>query len=622
MMKKIFRKMSPVLVISVLTIVMSMTVWADDSATKIPTNGNCGKHATWSYDKKTKTLTISGEGEIHGRADWENLYIKKAVIKDGITKIGGYSFSYLSYLEKVSIPKSVKVIGRSAFRSTALKSITISSHVKDIKPSAFYGCGELEKVCWGAKKIPSYTFYECTSLSQIKLKGKLQSIGSEAFYGTAIKKFKMPNTVKQIGSNVFEKCKKLEDVKLSSKIKVIPKDVFSDTPRLKSLTIPNSVKTINTYAFRNSYIEKIVIPDSVNNIRKRAFENAKGLKTVELSNNISTIQDETFANCKNLRQIKFGQKISTIGEAAFSGCKSLQSIVIPGSIKNIEYEAFKNCGFETVTLGEGVKNVDFWAFSNCAKLKSISISSTVSTFQSNALSSCPSLNGIVVAQNNEKYKIVEDCLVKKDTEELLVIPGGKTGTFTIPKEVKKINSEALNGCSKITAYSAGTNTNFKTIDGMLVDKTGTILVACPQGRTGTITVPKGIKTIGTSAFQYSKASNIILPNTVTALDSCAFEYCNNIKEITIPGSIYQISEACFWGCENLNKVTVENGVSRIWRNAFYGCGKLKKITLPNSLTYIHKTAFSDCNYKLKLYCKKNSLAMAYATKYYFSYKLI
>lgn len=72
----------------------------------------------------------------------------------------------------------------------------------------------------------------------------------------------------------------------------------------------------------------------------------------------------------------------------------------------------------------------------------------------------------------------------------------------------------------------------------------------------------------------------------------------------------------------IERVTISSGVSKIWRNAFCGCKKLKRVELPNSLTLINKTAFSECGYRLKLYCKKNSLAMAFATKNDFEYRII
>ena len=647
-MKRVIKQISWLFILAVLTLSMSMAVQAK-SKKNVPTSGKCGKYATWTYDKSTKILKIQGHGKLVSPSKywpdpWNLLEIKKVEIGDGITKIGKYCFYDMEYLKSVTIPnsvktigayafdetalrsvtipKSVKTIGACAFSQTKLRSVTISSHVKNIGPAVFEECRKLKKVVWKAKKIPFQTFHWCTSLSQIKVGSNLQSIGECAFEDTALKKFTMPDSVRDIGKSAFQDCNSLESLKLSSKLKELPKRFIAETESLRELSVPTGVIVIDKEAFSDSYVEKILLPDTVENIKRKAFKDASGLQEIKISNNVTYIRDETFKNCEQLKTVRFGTKVAVIGEAAFSKCKKLANISFPASLKDIEYGAFTNCALDNVVLGSNIRNVDYWAFKNCKYLKSVLIGNHVTTFQSNAVSGCPSLITIQVAADNPVYEAVDNCLLGKAEKELLVVPGGKTGTFVIPNQVRKINGEAFASCSKINAYNAGSNPNYKTLNGMLADQTGTILVACPQGRTGTIAVPSGITTIGASSFQNSKASYIYIPNTVTTLEACAFENCNNITQITSPGSVYQVAIACFWECDNLNKVTIENGVSRVCRSACHGCKKLKKVVLPSTLFFIHTSAFAECDYRLTLYCKKNSLGMSYATNNEFRYKMI
>lgn len=619
-MRKIFKRTSLLLVVFIFILAISVTAMGAEKKKVI--EGTCGKEATWKYNKELKTLTIEGRGTISGDEEWWYLDIEEVKIKDGIKKIGAYAFSEMEQVKMVTIPDSVKVIGNGAFNESSITRVTIGKNVKKIGQSVFAYCNKLKEVNWSAKTIPDDTFYHCGKLMRLRLKGNIKKIGSYALSKTAIKTFTMPNSVKSIDEGIFAGNTKMEKVKLSSQIILIPRNTFRNTPKLKRIVMKEGIITIGSNAFYGCGVEQMVIPKSVTDIKKKAFSNAKNLKEIKLSDEMKSIKEKTFEKCINLKFITFGKKIAVIGEEAFENCKSLSMINIPGSVKRIEYEAFKNTGCEKVIIAEGVKSIDYWAFAKCKKLKEINISSSVTTLQANALANCPRLSQVTVSNSNPKYMAIDNCLIEKATSTLLVVPGAKSGIFSLPAQIERISPEAWKGCTKITGFSAGNNARFKVIDGFLCDATGTVLLASPQGKTGVINIPKGITKIGESAFQSSKATYINIPGTVTILETSAFEYCNNITEITIPGSVYQISGASFWGCKNLKRVTISSGVSKIWRNAFCGCKKLKRVELPNSLTLIHKTAFSECGYRLKLYCKKNSLAMAFATKNDFEYRII
>ncbi len=637
-MNRVAKKITLVATSLTLALGMSMSVMAAKND-----SNKCGKNAIYEFNKSTRTLTIQGKGTVKGKHSWKKLKPKKVVIKDGITEIGysafaslktlrsviipnsvrkidGYAFE-CSSLKKLNLPKSVEVIGTGAFSETKLKEVTVPKSVKKMGSYVFGSCGRLKKVEWNYSYIPARTFSYCTSLDKISIKSKVQHIGIEALEGTAIKAFTVPSSVTNMERGVFSNCKKLESVKLSSRLKEIPKDTFFNTPALKKIHIPNGVQVIEGEAFEESGVENLVLPNSVTQMKPYAFAGAKQLKQITLSDSLKRIEHDTFNNCVQLEQVKFGSKLELIGEEAFVNCK-LTNLVIPSTVKTVEYGAFKNTKCQKVTIQEGVRIIDYWIFAQCGELKSISIPSTVTTFQTNALSKCPKLTTITVAAKNGKYAVSDNCLTSKDGKTLLVVPGSKTGTFEIPEAVTTIDQEAFTGCTKISAFATNKNQNMTTKNGMLCSKDGTKLIAAPQNVSGTLRIPDGIKTIGAAAVHYSKASAIVIPNTVTVIDPCAFEYCNNITEITIPGSVYQIPEAGFWECAKLRTVTLEEGISRIWRNGFYGCKNLKKITLPKSLSYIHKTAFEECSGGLKIYCNKNSLAMAYATKYYFNYRII
>ena len=85
----------------------------------------CGDNATWSYDAKTKTLTISGKGEIdsynNGGEPWENynFEIKKVLISEGISGIGSIAFPGMYNCTEVNLPASLQKVGSSIFNGSS-----------------------------------------------------------------------------------------------------------------------------------------------------------------------------------------------------------------------------------------------------------------------------------------------------------------------------------------------------------------------------------------------------------------------------------------------------------------------------------------------------------------------
>ena len=134
-------------------------------------SGSCGDNAVWTYDPETKTLTISGTGEIYdydyGETPWYEYTrplvkgITSIVIEDGITGIGEYAFAYIYGLESVTFSDTVTTIGACAFLGSGLSEIIVGKNVVTIGDGAFE---------------------ECTYLNTIYIPLSVESIGEYAIY--------------------------------------------------------------------------------------------------------------------------------------------------------------------------------------------------------------------------------------------------------------------------------------------------------------------------------------------------------------------------------------------------------------------------------------------------------
>lgn len=161
-------------------------------AASADSSGTCGAGLKWTYVEATKTLTISGQGEMYNYsntdfsgkwAPWRNIGFQTLIIESGVTSIGNYAF-YFSSLTSVTIPNSVTSIGNGAFEyCKSLTSVTISNSVTSIGKSVFECCSSLTSVIIpnSVTSIGERAFMFCRSLATVTIPNSIKSIGYSAF---------------------------------------------------------------------------------------------------------------------------------------------------------------------------------------------------------------------------------------------------------------------------------------------------------------------------------------------------------------------------------------------------------------------------------------------------------
>lgn len=123
----------------------------------------------------------------------------------------------------------------------------------------------------------------------------------------------------------------------------IPEEAFKGT-KLKSIVIPNCVKTIERSAFRNCfYLESIDMSDNVTKIAEEAFYSCSELEYIKLPAGISKISDRTFYYCRSLASIDIPENVTVIGDEAFMLCELFESVTIPHNVTAVGKHAFMNC---------------------------------------------------------------------------------------------------------------------------------------------------------------------------------------------------------------------------------------------------------------------------------------
>ncbi len=89
-------------------------------------------------------------------------------------------------------------------------------------------------------------------------------------------------------------------------------------------------------------------------------------------------------------------------------------------------------------------------------------------------------------------------------------------------------------------------------------------------------------------------TSVIIPNSVSSIESGAFSYCSSLPSIIIPNSVTSIGTAAFSKCSGLSYISIPTSVTRIEYYAFSGCTGLTSIKIPYTVTYISNYAFEGC----------------------------
>jgi hypothetical protein len=107
-------------------------------------------------------------------------------------------------------------------------------------------------------------------------------------------------------------------------------------------------------------------------------------------------------------------------------------------------------------------------------------------------------------------------------------------------------------------------------------------------------MPESVKTVPGRIFQNCyNLETVILPNSITKIDTYAFDACLKLKSINVQ-NVVTYSTYCFRSCYNLENITIESGTTSITSSSFSSCRALKSISLPSTVTGINATAFSGC----------------------------
>lgn len=568
-----------------------------------------------------------------------NFYNKRA---NEITKaIPNNCFSFCENLEELLInDNSVDKIYDNAFNGCyALKKVSIPKSVKEIGKYAFGYCANLGNIeLFSSTTLHTNCFYLPHNGFETTITVNVNDSKDDNEIKKSIEKalgYNIHNVlliIKRNDSETKVECK-IEKLEILDKNILIYSGDEINEENYKSIFIDDLVRC----SFKN--VENIKIDDSVNKLNKFEF-NRETLRKVYLSKSIKEIPNYYFDDCINLSFIDL-KDVEEIGDYAFHNT-SLNSINLK-KITKINGNVFSNCNkLETVMFSSFINKIRGAAFKDCINLKSIEFRREnkfdTLQFNNNCFEGCTKLSDITVSQYNPEgntilliktaafkgvgdIRIVLDNISKLSIESKSFDSNSKVEMEIKNKDklkcyfsfdslpLKRFKLRNLNELIKekilnVSSIWINNKKDFKSLEQFKK-------ISCINQ----ITISENVEEIPDYAFENIQFRNITIPNSIKKIGDYAFKNNKFIEEITLPSNCI-IGNGIFSNCTNLKNVTlplikkipnetfentysllnvlIPSDLELIGEKAFFGSG-IEEFSFTNLLTSIGKNAFSNSN---------------------------
>ena len=230
-------------------------------------------------------------------------FIEDEDITYNVTDIGGYAFSGIGTLEKVTLSEGLKTIGTSAFQNCyKLQNVTLPSSLS---------------------YIGDYAFDKCSRLAYVVSKIKTPFVVGDHVFTTASAKLNVPvGTTEQYRS-----------VGGWGNFAIILEGEMTEVKAGDLTFVCVSGPKTATLVKSESKASDLTIP---------AIVSVSGVEYA-----VTTIDESVFTNIGSLVNLVIPEGVISVGANAFKGCSSLNKVELPSTLTAIGASAFENCGHLT-----------------------------------------------------------------------------------------------------------------------------------------------------------------------------------------------------------------------------------------------------------------------------------
>ena len=259
---------------------------------------------------------------IDSKAFYGNYNLNEVNGGSNVKFIGDYAFNGATNVSSFSFSDELDSIGKNAFYSTALTSVSIPASVKYIGEAAFGATSNLTEF-----KLNGNGNYIVEEGGALLNKEKTLLLGYPCNHDGD--SYDIPSTVTRVGESAFEGNSRLTSIYIPASVEELGDKAFSICSNLNKLDVDEN----NThYAVRNGILcdysgenalvcpaltaGNVIVPDGVKNIGSYCFYNATGITGVTLPASLETIGSAAFQadymisdiHCKGLNPATFADE--------------------------------------------------------------------------------------------------------------------------------------------------------------------------------------------------------------------------------------------------------------------------------------------------------------------------
>ena len=402
----------------------------------------------------------------------------------------------------------------------------------------------------------------------------------------------IPDSVTTLQNRICSGCTALREVWLPSGLTVIPDETFDGCSSLSKINLPNTLREIRPDAFCGTGLTKFIAPDSLTAIWGYAFKDCAKLTYVDLKN-VSSVSGGAFQNCTALRSVRLSDELTELPDHLFDGCASLAEIDMPDRPIAISASILNGTAYynNKSNWEKGVLYADDYLIA------------ADKTFASET-----------------EYAVKAGTRVIADNAFSNVGYSAKLRKMTLPDGLCRIGQEAFSKLSLLTeinipdsvrsvGYGAFSGTGYKNYsDGGLY--VGNWLVAVQKVAMESFTVREG--TVGVADGNYSslfptkakKIKQLKLPSSLKYIGARSFASLTLITDLKLPSELHTLGEGAFASCVSLKTVNLGEctKLESVGGEAFKEAA-ISEITVPASVVSMGELVFNLNKVDLTIHCE-------------------
>ena len=202
-----------------------------------------------------------------------------------------------------SIPSDYTYVGKDALKGCrTLEKLVIPGTVKEVENGAFENCVNLREVVLeeGIEVLGWYLFAGCEKLLRITAPDSIKHISPYPF--RKIPNLKAP-VLNASGTEYIYYPPSLGETRVTVPhgVRIIQKDAFYDHRTLEEVILPNTLERIEWTAFNGTHLKSVTLPESVKYVSSYAFSCCWRLEQADIRCDSSAIQPRAFDRCLRLR---------------------------------------------------------------------------------------------------------------------------------------------------------------------------------------------------------------------------------------------------------------------------------------------------------------------------------